>query len=168
MDLLEEIPSQDAVASITTDVVSSPSIVASSGAKKRKGRPKKKKTFATKATALKSRAKKPARLGADGKRKRRFRPGTVALRQIRKEQQRTDLRIQKAPFVRLIREILGDTSNGEYMITEKAKNTIQSAAEEHVTDALYWANRVAIHGGRVQITPADLAFAVKIRNDDRT
>ena len=36
---------------------------------------------------------------------RRYRPGTVALREIRKFQKSTDLLIRKIPFQRLVREI---------------------------------------------------------------
>lgn len=39
--------------------------------------------------------------GAEGGRKKRFRPGTVALREIRKYQKSTDLLIQKLPFSRV-------------------------------------------------------------------
>jgi histone H3-like centromeric protein A len=38
----------------------------------------------------------------DGPRRRRFRPGTVALREIRKYQKSTDLLIQKLPFSRVV------------------------------------------------------------------
>ena len=38
----------------------------------------------------------------DGRKKRRFRPGTVALREVRKYQKSTDLLIQKLPFSRLV------------------------------------------------------------------
>lgn len=37
--------------------------------------------------------------------KRRFRPGTVALREIRKYQKSTEFLIRKLPFMRLVREI---------------------------------------------------------------
>ena len=44
--------------------------------------------------------------GAGGiKRVHRFRPGTVALREIRKFQKSTELLIRKLPFQRLVREI---------------------------------------------------------------
>ena len=39
---------------------------------------------------------------------RRYRPGTVALREIRKYQKSTETLIKKAPFARLCREILTD------------------------------------------------------------
>ena len=40
---------------------------------------------------------------------RRFRPGTVALREIRKYQKSTELLIRKIPFQRLVREIVYQT-----------------------------------------------------------
>ena len=55
--------------------------------------------------------------GHIGQRKR-FKPGTVALREIRKYQKSTDLLLRKLPFARLVREIANDfvTSyeHGEY------------------------------------------------------
>ncbi len=39
------------------------------------------------------------------KKPHRYRPGTVALREIRKYQRSTDLLIRKMPFARLVREI---------------------------------------------------------------
>jgi hypothetical protein len=45
-------------------------------------------------------------VGAGGvKKPHRFRPGTVALREIRKFQKSTELLIRKLPFQRLVREI---------------------------------------------------------------
>ena len=38
----------------------------------------------------------------------RYRPGTVALREIRRYQRSTDLLIRKLPFQRLVREIIQD------------------------------------------------------------
>merc|ERR1719313_1016557 len=42
------------------------------------------------------------------KKKNRYRPGTVALREIRKYQKSTELLIRKMPFQRLVREVAGD------------------------------------------------------------
>eukprot|EP00341_Mesodinium_pulex_P003571 CAMPEP_0116991184 /NCGR_PEP_ID=MMETSP0467-20121206/65977_1 /TAXON_ID=283647 /ORGANISM="Mesodinium pulex, Strain SPMC105" /LENGTH=94 /DNA_ID=CAMNT_0004688199 /DNA_START=15 /DNA_END=296 /DNA_ORIENTATION=+ len=60
-----------------------------------------KKHVATKA------AKKSASSGGV-KKPHRFRPGTVALREIRKYQKSTELLIRKLPFQRLVREIAQD------------------------------------------------------------
>lgn len=46
--------------------------------------------------------------------KRRYRPGTVALREIRKYQKSTDLLIQKLPFARVVREVADDFITSAY------------------------------------------------------
>ncbi|KAF8720536.1 hypothetical protein HU200_023790 [Digitaria exilis] len=50
-------------------------------------------------------ARKSAPQTGGVKKPRRYRPGTVALREIRKYQKITDLLIRKLPFQRLVREI---------------------------------------------------------------
>ena len=63
-----------------------------------------KKKFAQKA-ARKSAIRGTGATSSSIKRPTRFRPGTVALREIRKYQKTTDLLIRKLPFQRLVREI---------------------------------------------------------------
>ena len=59
-------------------------------------------SYATKA----ARKGKPAAPATGGvKKPHRYRPGTVALREIRKYQKSTDLLIRKLPFQRLVKEI---------------------------------------------------------------
>jgi histone H3 len=60
------------------------------------------KQLATKA------ARKSAPATGGVKKPHRFRPGTVALREIRKYQKSTELLIRKLPFQRLVREIAQD------------------------------------------------------------
>ena len=51
----------------------------------------------------------PAQAATGGvKKPHRFRPGTVALREIRRYQKSTELLIRKLPFQRLVREIAQD------------------------------------------------------------
>lgn len=45
----------------------------------------------------------------------RFRPGTVALREIRRYQKTTELLIRKLPFQRLVREIAGSVTKVCYI-----------------------------------------------------
>ena len=53
-----------------------------------------------------SKAKKKTAPAEGGmKKKQRWRPGTVALREIKKYQKATNMLIQKAPFQRLVRNI---------------------------------------------------------------
>ncbi|KAF0987461.1 hypothetical protein HZS_3610 [Henneguya salminicola] len=57
--------------------------------------------------ATKAAAKKTA-LTQSLKKTHRYRPGTVALREIRRYQKTTELLIRKLPFQRLVREIAQD------------------------------------------------------------
>ena len=50
-------------------------------------------------------ARKTAPATGGVKKPQRYRPGTVALREIRKYQKSTDLLLRKLPFQRLVREI---------------------------------------------------------------
>jgi histone H3 len=64
----------------------------------------------------KSARKRPAMTIAPGpgrKIKPRYRPGEVALAQIKKYQQSTELLIRKAPFSRLVREITQDITKSD-------------------------------------------------------
>jgi histone H3 len=51
------------------------------------------------------------------KKPHRFRPGTVALREIRRYQKSTELLIRKLPFQRLVREIAQDFKASRFYIT---------------------------------------------------
>ena len=62
------------------------------------------KQLATKA------ARKSAPATGGVKKPHRYRPGTVALREIRRYQKSTELLIHKLPFLRLVREIAQDRS----------------------------------------------------------
>lgn len=65
------------------------------------------------------------------KKPRRYRPGTVALREIRKYQKSTDLLIRKAPFQRLVREIAQEYKS-ELRFQSSAIMALQEAAEAYL------------------------------------
>lgn len=64
-------------------------------------------------------ATNPRYLNAPIKRPRRYRPGTVALREIRRYQKTTELLIRKLPFQRLVREISIKMSRHDYRYLNK-------------------------------------------------
>ena len=94
------------------------------------------------------------------RKKRRFRPGTVALRQIKKYQRSTDLLLPKAPFRRLVREIAADFKT-DIRFEGDAFRMLQEIAEAHLTDMFRRTNNAAIHAKRVSIFEKDMKFAVK-------
>ncbi|GMP59897.1 hypothetical protein CsSME_00038952 [Camellia sinensis var. sinensis] len=72
------------------------------------------KQLATKA------ARKSAPATGGVKKPHRFRPGTVALREMRKYQKSTELLIRKLPFQRLVREIAQDCKTDlRFQVSEK-------------------------------------------------
>jgi len=94
----------------------------------------------------------------------RYRPGTVALREIRKYQKSTDLLIRKAPFQRLVREIVQDMKK-EVKFQSTALLCLQEAAEAHLIGLFEDTNLCAIHAKRVTILPKDMQLARRIRGE---
>lgn len=99
--------------------------------------------------------------------KRRYRPGTVALREIRKYQKTTDLLIRKLPFQRLVREISRDFERGntEYRWQSSAVLALQEASEAYLVGLFEDTNLCAIHAKRVTIEPKDIQLARRIRGE---
>lgn len=115
----------------------------------------------TRATKTKATAK--ANAGAV-KRPHRYRPGTVALREIRKYQRGTDLLIRKLPFQRLVREIAQDL-RADLRFQSSAVMALQHAAEAYLTELFADTNLCAVHAGRVTILPKDMQLARRIRGE---
>ena len=68
----------------------------------------------------------PVALGTD--KKHRYRPGTVALREIRRYQKSTELLLRKLPFQRLVREIAQDFKS-DLRFQSSAILALQEASE---------------------------------------
>jgi histone H3 len=98
------------------------------------------------------------------KRTHRFRPGTVALRQIKKFQRGTDLLIRKAPFQRLVREVAAGQKDG-LRWAASAVAAVQESAEAHLIGLLADANLCALHTRRVTAMPRDLQLARRLRGE---
>ena len=116
------------------------------------------KQLATKA------ARRSAPIPGGVRRPRRFRPGTVALREIRRCQKSTDLLIRKAPFQRLVREIAE-----EFKLNLRFQSTavlaLQEAAEAYLIGLFEDTNLCALHAKRVTIMPKDMQLARRIRGE---
>ena len=86
---------------------------------------------------------------------RRFRPGTVALREIRRYQKSTDLLIRKLPFQRIVREIASELNNN-LRFQATSINALQEATESYMVSLFEDTNLAAIHAKRVTIMTKDL------------
>merc|ERR1719183_1281649 len=98
------------------------------------------------------------------KRAHRFRPGTVALRHIRKYQKSTELLIRKLPFQRLVRYIANDFKT-DLRFQSSAVLALQEAAEAYMVGLFEDTNLCAIHAKRVTIMPKDMQLARRIRGE---
>lgn len=104
------------------------------------------------------------------KKNRRYRPGTVALREIRKYQKSTDLLLRKLPFSRLVREIaenmttdMNDYGDSGLRWQSSALLALQEATEAYLVHLFEDANLCAIHAKRVTIMTRDIQLARRIR-----
>jgi len=95
---------------------------------------------------------------------RRYRPGTVALREIRKYQKSTELLIKKLPFQRVVREIAQDFKT-DLRFQSTAIVALQEAAESYLVGIFEDTNLCGIHAKRVTIMPKDIQLARKIRGE---
>ncbi len=118
-------------------------------------------------TKLKSRRKTAPAEGGSRPPGHRFRPGTVALREIRKYQKSTDLLIRKLPFQRLVREIVQELSNPgtHFRFQAFAILALQEASEAYLVSLFEDTNLCAIHSKRVTIMPKDVTLARRIRGE---
>jgi histone H3 len=116
------------------------------------------KQLATKA------ARKNAPATGGVKKPHRYRPGTVALREIRRYQKSTELLIRKLPFQRLVREIAQEFKT-DLRFQGSAVLALQEASEAYLVGLFEDTNLCAIHAKRVTIMPRDVQLARRIRGD---
>jgi len=114
---------------------------------------------------LRTKAARKSSPSAGGrKRPYRYRPGTVALREIRKYQKSVELLIRKAPFQRLVREIAQDFKT-DLRFQSTAIIALQEAAEAYIVGLFEDSNLCAFHAKRVTIMPKDFQLARRIRGE---
>ena len=94
----------------------------------------------------------------------RYRPGTVALREIRRYQKLTELLIRKLPFNRLVREIAQDFKT-DLRFQAQAVGALQEASEAYLVGLFEDTNLCCIHAKRVTIMPKDVQLARRIRGE---
>lgn len=116
------------------------------------------KQLATKA------ARKSAPVAGGVKKPHRYRPGTVALREIRRYQKSTELLVRKVPFQRLVREIAQEFKT-DLRFQGSAVLALQEAAEAYLVGLFEDTNLCCIHAKRVTIMPKDIQLARRIRGE---
>ncbi len=112
--------------------------------------------------ALSKAARKSAPSMGGLKKPHRFRPGTVALREIKRYQKSTELLIKRLPFRRLVKEI-AQNYKSDLRFQASAVIALQEAAESYMVSLFQDTNLCAIHAKRVTIMPKDMQLARRIR-----
>ena len=98
------------------------------------------------------------------RKKRRWRPGTVAAREIKKYQRETGQLIPRAPFQRLVRDICSGIDS-ELRFQSQALVALQEASEAYLTGIFEDSNLCCIHANRVTMMKKDMDLARRIRGD---
>jgi histone H2A len=100
----------------------------------------------------------------------RFRPGTVAIRDIKKHQKTSDnLILAKSSFEKLVRQIFKENRiNIENVkISKDVFIILQHFIEQYIVKLFYNSNFLAIHSGRVKLLSIDIAFISYLYNDSK-
>ncbi|XP_066574385.1 histone H3-like centromeric protein A isoform X2 [Amia ocellicauda] len=101
-------------------------------------------------------------VGESPPRRRRFRPGTRALMEIRRYQKSTELLLRKGPFSRVVREVC-QMFRVDLKWQAIALSALQEAAEAFLVRLFQDAYLCTIHAKRVTLFPRDIQLARRIR-----
>ena len=108
------------------------------------------------------------------KKPHRYRPGLLALHEIRRYQQSTESLIRRTPFNKLIKEISQEyricpegpgTPSVQVRFQSTALAALQEAAENFLVGLFEDVNLLAVHAKRVTVMPHDIRLALRIRGD---
>ena len=106
----------------------------------------------------------PAIGGIKEAKKHRFRPGTVALREIKRYQKSTALMLPRAPFQRLVRNICANIDS-DLRFQAQGLLALQEAAEAYIVGIFEDSNLCCLHANRVTVMKKDMELARRIRGD---
>ena len=125
----------------------------------------------SKGTSSTAKEKPPAKKPLTGgfKKARKLKPGTAALREIRKAQSSYKLLLTKLPFQRLVKELTNDAWQQQSTTTRDfpkmqagAIMALQEAAEAFLVTFLEESQGAAVHAKRVTLFAKDMRFISKV------
>lgn len=135
----------------------------SPGDKRKRKSPQKRSSPSSEVIYSNSKRSAPGYEGSARKR-RRYRPGTRALMEIKHYQKTTHLLLRKGPFVRVVREVADKFyQHAELRWQATALLALQEAAEAFLVRLFEDANLCAIHAKRITVMPKDMQLARRIR-----
>ena len=108
------------------------------------------------------------------KKPHQYRPGMVALREIKRYQKSTECLIKRSPFQKLIWEISQEyhicsqgpgTPSMQVRFQSTAIAALQEVAKNFIGGLFEDVNLLAVHAKRVTVMPSDIRLALRIRGD---
>lgn len=105
--------------------------------------------------------KKAASASGGVKKAHRFRPGTVALREIKRYQKDCELLVPKLSMSRFVREITQEI-NPQLRFQAAALAALQEATESHLIHLFENTNLIALHTRRVTVMAKDMQLARRL------
>lgn len=99
------------------------------------------------------------------KKRRKFRPGTVAYREIKQMQLSVDACIPAAPFKKLVKEIVREQTQEELRIKPEAIAALRSISEDYLVKKFEDAQLLAIHANRTTVQTDDLRRVGTLRKE---
>ncbi|KAL0234973.1 hypothetical protein GEMRC1_001555 [Eukaryota sp. GEM-RC1] len=119
----------------------------------------------TKTISKPNRSKPPtAKKAATSSTVRKYRrPGTAALKEIRKYQKSSELLLRKLPFARLVKEICMTCASEPLRWQQEAIEALQQAAENYLVHLFEDAYLCSLHAHRVTLFVKDMQLARRIR-----
>jgi len=96
--------------------------------------------------------------------KRKWKPGTVALREIRNAQKTGRLQLQRAPFQRLARTAIQKYKD-DVLFRKSALSAVQEAAEGYAVQLFQEALILMCHRNRKTLVPKDVFYLRYIRHE---
>jgi len=118
----------------------------------------------TKPTKPVTKKTKKGKKSTEEPKKRRWKAGTVALREIRRLQKGSQLLIQRAPFQRLVRDRLKDFKSG-LQFKPSALEAVQEAAENYMVGVFEGAVILQLHRQRKTLNQKDINYTRRIRGE---
>ena len=105
--------------------------------------------------------------------KYKFRPGTIAIKDIRKFQKLSDILLfPKSSFEKFVRQLFKENNTANNMadkikISKEVFIILQYYVEQFIIKILYNSNFLAIHSGRIKIISTDIAFVSYLLNETK-
>lgn len=115
--------------------------------------------------------KKKKKFSSKKNKKYKFRPGTIAIKDIKKFQKLSDtLLFPKSSFEKFTRQLfkenrLANDAGSQIKISKEVFIILQYYIEQFIIRILYNSNFLAIHSGRIKVISSDIAFISYLLNE---